>query len=262
MADLYKLQFANNTLTYPGWNGFLQYEDPMAGYPITYLSDEHVSLTGDPIYVPGSEGITLDSGYDTYYRISGYDITGGSIVDGKLVPTGPCTIKAVQKINYFTARGKFNQVTRGQENWGYDGTGQAYAYAYYTGGTNCPDSYHNSTYTSYNRGTTNAKASGWNPTGNISGYSFTGASTSYAYVETTARFGGGMARLQVNNSNFGAGAWPSVKGNPTCTATGTTTTKGPVRYYLSGTCKGTYQMILGCLTKTGNNGWTATGIAP
>ena len=71
-----------------------------------------------------------------------------------------------------------------------------------------------------------------------------------------------MARLQVNNSNFGAGAWPSVKGNPTCTATGTTTTKGPVRYYLSGTCKGTYQMFLGCLTKTGNNGWTATGIAP
>ena len=24
MADLYKLQYANNTLTYPGWGGFLQ----------------------------------------------------------------------------------------------------------------------------------------------------------------------------------------------------------------------------------------------
>ena len=76
MADLYKIQYANNTLTYPGWNGFLQYENPMVGYPITYLADDHVHVTGATIYTPGDEGITLDSGYDTYYRISGYDITG------------------------------------------------------------------------------------------------------------------------------------------------------------------------------------------
>lgn len=81
------------------------------GFPVTYLSDEHVHLTGDvAIYIPGSEGITLDSGYDTYYRISGYDITNGSIVDGKLVPTGPCTIKAVQKVNAFTASGTFQNI--------------------------------------------------------------------------------------------------------------------------------------------------------
>ncbi|MGD7407449.1 hypothetical protein ACQCP7_25520, partial [Ralstonia pseudosolanacearum] len=88
MSDVYKLQYNGMTIAYPGWNGYVGYEQ--LGYPITYLSDEHVSLTGDvQIYIPGSEGITLDSGYDTYYRISGYDITGGSIVDGKLVPTGP-----------------------------------------------------------------------------------------------------------------------------------------------------------------------------
>ena len=77
------------------------------GYSITYLSDEHVHLTGDTIYTPGSEGIQLQSSYDTYYRISGYNITGGSIVDGKLVPTGPCTISAVEKVNYFTATGSW-----------------------------------------------------------------------------------------------------------------------------------------------------------
>ena len=105
MSDIYKLQYANNTLTYPGWNGYVGYEKP-AGYPITYLSDDHVSLTGDTtIFIPGSEGITLDSGYDAYYRISGYDITNGSIIDGKLVPTGPCTIKAVETPNYLTATG-------------------------------------------------------------------------------------------------------------------------------------------------------------
>lgn len=104
MSDMYKLQYDGMTLAYPGWNGYVCYEKPV-GYPITYLSDEHVSVTGDSIYIPGSEGITLQSSYDTYYRISGYDITNGSIVDGKLVPTGPCTIKAVQKVNAFTATG-------------------------------------------------------------------------------------------------------------------------------------------------------------
>lgn len=117
MEDLYKLKYANSTLTYPGWNGFLQYKDPIVYYPITYLSDVHVSLTGDPIYFPESGGgITLNSGYDTYYRISGYDITGGSIVDGKLVPTGPCTIKAVEKVNYFTASGGFEKGTNVSAN--------------------------------------------------------------------------------------------------------------------------------------------------
>jgi hypothetical protein len=233
------------------------------GYPITYETTVGGSCTGDTdLYIPGSTGITLQTAYNTYYRLSGYEVTGGTIENNVLIPTGPCTARAVYKVNYFTARGKFNQVVRASENWGRNGTGQAYAYAYYTGGTNCPNSYYTATYTSYDRGTTNAKASGWNPTGNISGYSFTGASTSYAFIEDTTRFGGGIARLQVNNSNFGNGAWPNKKGNPTCTATGSTTTKGPVRYYLSGKCAKGYQVILSCLAKTGNNGWTATGIAP
>ena len=32
MSDVYKLQFANNTLIYPGWNGFLQYENNVFPY--------------------------------------------------------------------------------------------------------------------------------------------------------------------------------------------------------------------------------------
>lgn len=30
MADLYKLQYANNTLTFPGWNGYVGYEEKYA----------------------------------------------------------------------------------------------------------------------------------------------------------------------------------------------------------------------------------------
>lgn len=77
-----------------------------AGFPVTYEASEGGTFTGDTdIFVPGSEGIQLTTAYDTYYRFSGYDVTGGSIVDGKLVPTGPCTAKAVYKVNYFTATG-------------------------------------------------------------------------------------------------------------------------------------------------------------
>ena len=40
MADLYKIQYANNTLTYPGWNGFLSYsqtESILDFYPVGTL---------------------------------------------------------------------------------------------------------------------------------------------------------------------------------------------------------------------------------
>lgn len=81
-----------------------------AGYPITYLSDEHVQCTGDiDIYIPGGTGITLQTGYDTYYRISGYDVTGGTVENGVLIPTGPCTVRAVETPNYFTAMGNFEK---------------------------------------------------------------------------------------------------------------------------------------------------------
>ena len=74
-------------------------------YPITYLSDEHVQCTGDTQYIPGSTGITLVTSYDPYYRISGYEVTGGTIENGVLIPTGSCIVKAVEKVNYFTATG-------------------------------------------------------------------------------------------------------------------------------------------------------------
>ena len=103
MSDIYKLQYNGMTLAYPGWNGYVCYEKP-DGYPVTYLSDDHVSVTGDDLYIPGSEGLQLQSSYDQYYRID-YEITNGEIVDGLLVPSGPCTVYAKDKINYFTATG-------------------------------------------------------------------------------------------------------------------------------------------------------------
>lgn len=267
MSDVYKLQYNGMTIAYPGWNGYVGYEQ--LGYPITYLSDEHVSLTGDvQIYIPGSEGITLDSGYDTYYRISGYDITGGSIVDGKLVPTGPCTIKAVEKANYFTATGNFekgsNVTCDAGTNYGsttiYSNVGQKYAlHVGHTG--DIPSSW----YATSNR---------WNPS-NASSYSI----TLDAKMQFTGRiapdYGGAAAYMtgvtlvgstQNQSQTFSVTTYASASRSYSKTVTTTTQST----YGVSGRL-GSQKHAAGGITRRGiatyiANGttgtWTATGIAP
>jgi hypothetical protein len=231
------------------------------GYPITYLSDDHVHLSGDTIYIPGSEGITLYSGYDTYYRISGYDITGGSIIDGKLVPTGPCTIKAVEKINYFTARGNFNLYGAGQYILNAGGSNAARSYAHYTGGVNVPTSYYNGSLTSTDRGNNSVKASGWNPASNISGYYFSGKTVAQTYVErVNTRV---QCSLQVNTTNFGNKYDNTYRSQTaTITNTGTTTTIGKVSRYLTVADAGNSRHYMNDVMGASTNTWTATGIAP
>ena len=101
-ATGFKFMFTGSDVTAQG-----EYTDQ--GFPITYESDEHVSITGDNIYIPGGTGITLQTGYDTYYRISGYEVTNGTVENGVLYPTGPCTVRAVATLNTFTATGGFEK---------------------------------------------------------------------------------------------------------------------------------------------------------
>lgn len=93
----------------PAINGYSLKAWPV-GYPITYLVETGGTLTGDTdIFIPGSTGVTLTTSYDTYYRFSGYEVTGGTIENNVLIPTGPCTAKAVYNVNYFTASGGFEK---------------------------------------------------------------------------------------------------------------------------------------------------------
>lgn len=102
-ATGFKFMFTGSDVTAQG-----EYTD--VGFPITYLADEHVSCTGDTtIYTPGGTGIALQTGYDTYYRISGYDVINGTVENGVLYPTGPCTVRAVATLNTFTASGGFEK---------------------------------------------------------------------------------------------------------------------------------------------------------
>ena len=98
-----KFTFVGNDVTAEGL-----YTDE--GYPITYIVETGGTLTGDTdIFIPGGTGVTLATSYDTYYRFSGYEVTGGTINGNVLTPTGPCTAKAVYKVNYFTATGNFDK---------------------------------------------------------------------------------------------------------------------------------------------------------
>ena len=267
MSDIYKLQYGGMTLAYPGWNGYVCYEKP-AGYPITYLSDDHVSVTGDSIYIPGSEGITLQSSYDTYYRISGYDITNGSIVDGKLVPTGPCTIKAVQKVNAFTASGSYVLPSKYNTASPWNVTFNAIAKTTYKT-SNIPTSWsslqYSRTYTSRNTAvsytggtviaTTNVTA--WNPKGTISAYNFkNNANLNCTHVDSDGSVKVFTGCFRYNNTDVITGKAACSNGQTkTITLTANTTNLGYYQIFC-------HKMREYASNSLSNNSWVATGIAP
>jgi hypothetical protein len=261
-ATGFKFMFTGSDVTALG-----EYTD--VGFPITYLSDEHVSLTGDTtIFIPGSEGITLDSGYDAYYRISGYDITNGSIIDGKLVPTGPCTIKAVETPNYFTATGNFekgsNVTCDAGTKYGsttiYSNVGQKYAlHVGHTG--DIPSSW----YATSNR---------WSPS-DASAYSitlnakmqFTGRiapdyNGAAAYMTGVTLVGSTQNQSQTFSVTTYAAATRSYSKTVTTTTQSTYGVSGRLgsKKYTAG---GTTRRGIATYIANGTTGtWTATGIAP
>jgi hypothetical protein len=219
------------------------------GYPITYLSDDHVHLSGDTIYIPGGTGITLETGYDPYYRISGYEITGGTIENGVLIPTGPCTVKAVQKVNYFTATGNFNysnNTSKGNKDINYSGickgiTGQI------------PNTWYDNN-------------SAWKPS-NPSAYSISTNPSIRFYLESyMANFTGridlnGAAAVTKTAYLKATGSVPKPSTTVAITTTNKTTT-GSLKLHLITKSTDSFTGFAHGWNNISNNSWTATGIAP
>lgn len=222
-----------------------------AGFPVTYQNDGHGTLTGDTnIGIPG-QPINLTANYNTYYRLSGYAVTGGYVQDGKLYATAACTAKAVYKVNSFTATGRWLNMTTNST-----GGIPYYAVSLCTYKTdNTPSNF-----------LVNAAAgsrstnSGWQG-GTCSGYKLSTNSISRPYRRGSSTTGGAGMRLYVGNTtlfsqNFGGGYhW---EGNITAAAK-TTTTTGLLKYSIVNTISYQYGRI------NDNNtafNWTATGIAP
>ena len=262
-ATGFKFMFTGSDVTALG-----EYTD--VGFPITYESTEGGSLEGDPVFIPGSTGITLNSVYDTYYRLSGYDVTGGTITDGVLVADGPCTAKAVYKVNYFTATGNFEKGSNvncrgndvGGNVWRYLNVPENYAlYQNHTG--DIPSSW----YETSNR---------WKPN-DVSSYSITlntkmtfTANNGYQTAKCTAvsMIGETQTASQTYTESYVTNVNPTNK-TWTYNKTVTTTTQN-VNYGVSAKLaayhwqsRNIHRYATATYIATGTTGtWTATGIAP
>jgi len=111
MPDTYKLQYDGMTLTYPGWNGYVSFENAPSFHTLTLYASEGGTLTASVITGMPGDTINLTTAYNTYWRFSGYQLTG----DGELVSNDyifgneDATICACYKKNAFTATGNFEK---------------------------------------------------------------------------------------------------------------------------------------------------------
>jgi hypothetical protein len=253
-ATGFKFMFTGSDVTALG-----EYTD--VGFPVTYLADDHVSVEGPAIYIPGGTGLQLQSSYDPYYRIN-YEITNGEIVDGLLVPTGPCTVYAKDKINYFTATGNFEQGSNVSKSNGAANVPAKYAlHKSHTG--DIPTSW----YATSNR---------WKPN-DVSAYSITlnpimkftancthaGVRQGKAYVTGVSLIGSTQTQSQsYSKTNDGSVTWNYNKSFSTTTQN--------VDYGISAKLNSVFDEYWGYTGRstaayiaTGTTGtWTATGIAP
>ena len=226
---------------------------------LTLQTDGHGTLTATSITGRPGDTVTLTPTYNTYYRFSGYQTTGGTI-NGNTYTFGTATnqtAKANFKTNNFTACGVFNEWKLTNSPWYYSG---AVWYAHFTGGTNVPTAWYNKTYTSqYNASQKKSRTSGWCPT-NPSNYSIT-ANVTGAGFGRNSYVRNITAKLQVNGSDI-AQATTSVSRNSTLTngpafINKTSTSTGYLRYlYVDNNSLGDW----GSNATRGT--FTATGYAP
>ena len=110
MSDTFKLQYNGMTLTYPGWNGYVSYDAP-AFKTLTLYNSEGGTLTANKLTGYPGDTINLSTAYDTYWRFSGYQLTGDGSLVGNDYTFGneDASICACYKKNAFTATGGFEK---------------------------------------------------------------------------------------------------------------------------------------------------------
>ena len=113
MSDVYKIQYNGMTLAYPGWNGYISFEDAPKFKTLTLYASEGGTVTASVLTGMPGDTAQITTAYDTYYRFSGYDTAGGGSLNGDVYTFGDsdADISAVYKVNYFTATGNFNFAT-------------------------------------------------------------------------------------------------------------------------------------------------------
>lgn len=128
MPDTYKLQYDGMTLAYPNWNGYVSYETAPAFKTLTLYHSEGGTLTANTLTAYPGDTINLSTAYDTYWRFSGYQLTGDGTLNGNTYTFGndDASICACYKVNAFTATGGFekgsnvNKSVNKSTNWNYN----------------------------------------------------------------------------------------------------------------------------------------------
>lgn len=89
----------------------VSWSDPNAFHTITLLTDGHGSIQSTSLTGRPGDVVTLSTAYNTYWRFSGYQLTGdGSLVGNDYTfGTEDATICACYKKNAFTARGNWEK---------------------------------------------------------------------------------------------------------------------------------------------------------
>lgn len=263
MSDSYKLQYDGMTLTYPGWNGYVSYEYSTAFKTLTLYNSEGGTLTANKLTGYPGETINLTTAYDTYWRFSGYQLTGDGSLVGNDYTFGneDASICACYKVNAFTATGGWEQGSNeGIINYNKDPGITVYLSPRYAIRNASTGDIPTSWYATSNR---------WNPS-NASAYKitlnpkmrfFAGGNSNASYATTgCTKVGSTIMQSQSWNGNF-----PGSKGTyMNYSKSFTSTTQG--YYMLSAILTawgGKYTRANNYYVATGTTGtWTATGIAP
>jgi hypothetical protein len=249
MSDIYKLQYAGNTLTYPGWNGYVGYDNVPSYYSLTLQTDGHGTLSATTLTGFPGDTVTLSPTYNTYYRFNNYSVTGGTI-SGNTFTFGneDATAQANFKVNYFTATGSMGWSTLKGTRAGASQTKNAVLNAF----TGSKPSNWPAIGGAWNVSNASAYKLNANITFNVThekpGYTYKAQSYAAIRIGTTNQTTGG----------FGATTYANTKSYTLSisnkTTQGSLNTTGSMQILSTAISTGSMA--------AGSNGWTATGIAP
>ena len=259
MADTYKLQYDGMTLTYPGWNGYVSYESAPAFKTLTLYNSEGGTLTANKLTGYPGDTINLSTAYDTYWRFSGYQLTGDGSLVGNDYTFGneDASICACYKPNAFTATGEFE---KGSDVTCYANSSPDGTRTREVGAKYCTHGAHTGEIPTSWYSTSNI----WKPN-NASGYSFTMTAKMYftGHKNKIASYGY-TAWCMVGSETSNSQSWTET--SPATYSNKLTTTKQNVNYGINaklGATRKRSNAAQSTYIATGTNGtWVATGYAP
>ena len=244
---------------------------------LTLCAAEGGTLTADTITGFPGDTIELAPTYDTYWRLSGYEVYGDGSVSDNTYTFGnddEQIVSAYYKKNNFFVSGRFTHITAATATGNRFVKHDFYAYKTYSSGNASIPSTFYATKTSYMSGNkignkTASTTNVWQPTGTISGYIWSG----YCNTDAFQKLGLGANRLSarshhllVNSTNFGStGGTPNgtTTGRTILTNNGTTTTLGYVHNTASLMATGSWDYWLTNQSyTTANSLWWASGYLP